>query len=44
MQLRMLKGTSNNYQFVTPAPIFIGIDSGGSPVISRASGFLLSQE
>jgi hypothetical protein len=31
----IIKGTSNNPKFVTPAPIYIGINSGGSPVVSK---------
>ena len=31
----IIKGTSNNPKFVTPAPIYIGINSGGSPVMSK---------
>jgi len=39
-----LKGTSNDYQFVTPVRIRYGVNSGGSPVMLSASGFLRPQE
>ena len=44
MQISYHLGTSDNPKFVTPAPIYIGINSGGSPVMSKTYGFLLSQE
>jgi hypothetical protein len=39
-----LKGTSNNSYSVTPAPIFMRVNSGGSPGIPACYGFPLSRE
>ena len=45
MPPHIFEGTSNNNsKFVTPAPAFSGVNSSGSPVMSKAYGFLLSQE